>query len=207
MLRTSLLLLGLALLVILLTLWVDTQGKIRHIHWAQPEPKSLDVAGLITPLPVRNFEQGQFLETLDRPLFSPSRRPPPPPQPSAPPEEAASPLTGVHIYGIYGTGSQGGAILGVDGKNLRLAVNQAVKGWQLVSIDGNRLTFRRGTRQHVLELVHYIPPKGAKVTSVAPAQSVPQISVQAPAQPEQPVASTPPTPASPPQYGGIQSRK
>lgn len=204
MLRAALLALNFALLIVLLALWVDTKGQLRRIHWMQPAPLGLDAAGMVPTLPAREIRQGQFLETLERPLFSPSRRPPPPPPPPAPPEEAAPPLTGVHVYGIYGAGNQGGAILGVDGKNQRITVNQTVKGWQLVAIDNNRLTFRRGSRQHVLELVHYVPPKGAKAPSIAPPAQPVQ---QAPAQPALPVAPVPATPVAPPQYGGIQSKK
>lgn len=202
--RAGLLALNFALLIVLLALWVDTKGQLRGINWTQPAPLGIDAPGMVPTLPEREIRQGQFLETLERPLFSPSRRPPPPPPPPAPSEEVAPPLTGVHVYGIYGAGNQGGAILGVDGKNQRIAVNQTVKGWQLVAIDNNRLTFRRGSRQHVLELVHYLPPKGAKVPSIAPrAQSV----QQAPAQPALSVAPVPATSVAPPQYGGIQVKK
>ncbi|HRP19785.1 MAG TPA: hypothetical protein PK925_04070 [Alicycliphilus sp.] len=196
MLRAILLLLSLVLLVALLALWVNTKGQVRHVHWTQPEPKSLDVAGMLTPLPVRTVEQGQFLETLERPLFSPSRRPPPPPPPPAPPEEAAPPLTGVHVYGLYGADNQGGAILRVDGKNQRVAVNQSVKGWRLASIGSNSLTFRRGSRQHVLELRHYIPgtDKGASAApaSAPPANSRATTRARAPAAAVPGAAQTPP---------------
>lgn len=202
MLRAALLALNFALMIVLLALWVDTRANCAAFtgcsrrHWASmPQAWS-------TRCPCVKSGEGSFSKPWKGPCFSPSRRPPPPPPPPAPPEEVAPPLTGVHVYGIYGAGNQGGAILGVDGKNQRIAVNQTVKGWRLVAIDNNRLTFRRGSRQHVLELVHYVPPKGAKAPSIAPpAQPVPQ----APAQPALPVAPVP-APA-PPQYGSVQSKK
>ncbi len=168
MLRATLLSLSLVLVLWLLVLWVDRTGQLRGIHWSRPAPTVLDVGGMAPSLPMRVVQQGQFLETLERPLFSPSRRPPPPPPPPAPPQEAVSPLTDVRVYGIYGSGNQGGAILGVDGKNQRVAINETVKGWRLVAIGENNLTLRRGSRQQVLELVHYLPAGSAMAAGSAP---------------------------------------
>lgn len=207
LLRSTLLLLNVLLIFVLLACWVGTNGRLRNIHWRQPEPLGFDAMGMVPLLPVRATQQGQLLVTLEKPLFSPSRRPPPPVV-AMPAEGVAPPLTGVRVYGVYGAGTQGGAILGVDGKNIRLASNQIVKGWQLVAIDGNRLTFRRGASQHVLELVHYVPPKDTKIPSAIPPSSAPQILGQVPSQ----ISVLPTTqeasqPAPPPKFGGIQSKK
>lgn len=168
MLRAALVLLNLALLILLAALWIDSKGQLRSIHWKKPETLSFEPAGMVPTLPMREIQQGAFLETLERPLFSPSRRPPPPPPPPAPAAEAAPPLTGVHVYGMYGAGKQGGAIVRVDGKNQRITVNEAVKGWRLVSVDDKGLTFRRGASQHVLELKHFIPSAGSQAATAAP---------------------------------------
>lgn len=146
--------------VSLLALWVDHQGRIRRIHWTPPAPLPLDANAMVATLPARGeINPTYLLQTLERPVFSPSRRPPPPPPPPEPTKakESAPPLTDVHVFGLYGSDRSGGAILRVDGKNQRVTVNESVKGWRLVSIGERTLSFRRGGRQHVLELVHVIP--------------------------------------------------
>ncbi len=162
MLRSALVLLNLVLLIWLAAMWVDSKGQVRNVRWKKPEPLSFEVAGMVPVLPAREFQQGAFLETLERPLFSPSRRPPPPPPPPAPAAEVAPPLTGVHVYGMYGAGRQGGAIVRIDGKNQRIAVNEIVKGWRLFSVGDDVLTFRRGASQHVIELKNFIPSSASQ---------------------------------------------
>lgn len=208
------------LLIALISLWVDREGRVRGVHWVRPTPMLLDVAGMVPTLPERIAEQGGVLETLERPLFSPSRRPPPPPPPSSPPADAVMPLTGVHVYGLYGVDRNGGAILGVDGKSQRVKVNDTIKGWKLVSIGDRSLDFVRGGRQQVLELVHAIPKPSA--TGPTPVQ-LPQPSVNQPAavvsSPESPVAGAsrePTAESSPaatsqgpkprPRFGGVQTK-
>lgn len=173
-LRNGLLALDLGLALALLGMWITPQGQLRRVHWEAPALLTLDVASIIAALPEREVpEQGKFLETLERPLFSPSRRPPPPPPPPPPPasEEAAPALSNIHLYGLYGSGSSGGAILRVDGKNERVATNQTIKGWKLTAIGDTNVILRRGSRQQVLELVHVIPgagnPPGAAQTPAA----------------------------------------
>lgn len=225
--------------VSLLALWVDHQGRIRRIHWTPPAPLPLDANAMVATLPARGeINPTYLLQTLERPVFSPSRRPPPPPPPPEPTkaEESAPPLTDVHVFGLYGSDRSGGAILRVDGKNQRVTVNESVKGWRLVSIGERSLSFRRGGRQHVLELVHVIPkvdPSSASGASgMAGGTQVPARSSRAtrnagprvaPASRESsvssptPVSSLPVTPPSsspaasppptPPRYGGLQSTK
>lgn len=225
--------------VSLLALWVDHQGRIRRIHWTPPAPLPLDANAMVATLPARGeINPTYLLQTLERPVFSPSRRPPPPPPPPEPTkaEESTPPLTDVHVFGLYGSDRSGGAILRVDGKNQRVAVNESVKGWRLVSIGERTLSFRRGGRQHVLELVHVIPKVdpssasgasgmagGAQVPArssratrnagprAATASRESSVSSPTPASslPVTPPSSTPAAspPPTPPRYGGLQSTK
>ena len=77
--------LSLVLLLALAWLWFDTDGKPRNVHWQPPSPHKPDFAGMIPPLPQQDpADLNRFVATLERPLFSPSRRPPPPPPPPLP---------------------------------------------------------------------------------------------------------------------------
>ncbi len=171
-LRAGLLALNFGLALGLLGMWFTPQGHLRRVHWDAPAPLALNTASIVVPLPAREPpEQSRFLETLERPLFSPSRRPPPPPPPPPPPstpEEATPALANIHLYGLYGAGNSGGAIFRVDGKNERVTINQTIKGWKLTSIGESGVTLQRGSRQQVLELVHVIPAAGGAPTAQAP---------------------------------------
>ena len=122
---------------------------------------------MVPTLAVRKqADTSQFLGMLERPLFSPTRRPPPPPPPPAP-VEAPEPLPNMHLYGIYGGGSGGGAIVRVDGKNQRVHLNEAINGWMLKSIGERSVTFVRGGRSHSIDLVHVVPGSTGSAPSAA----------------------------------------
>lgn len=151
------LLLVIALLIcILLAMWFHQDGRLRNIHWQPPVAQTQDFASMVPTLPVRQqSDASRFLAMLDRPLFSPSRRPPPPPPPPAP-VEVQEPLPNVHLYGLYGGDGSGGAIVRVDGKNRRILLNESINGWKLSAIGERSITFRRGARSHAIELVQVI---------------------------------------------------
>ena len=158
-LRVSMAGIFLALLVLLLGLWVDAKGQIRGIHWLPPEALALDTSELVMQLSPQSIDQSSLLQTLERPLFSPARRPPPPPPPPETVAGAGQPseLGAVHLYGLYGGGNRSGAIVRVDGKNQRLALHESIRGWVLEAIGDSSITLRRGGRQQTIELVHVIP--------------------------------------------------
>ena len=72
------------LALVLAWLWVSPDGSLKNVHWSAPKAQMSNLRDLIPALgkPVP-MDQSQFLAMLDRPLFSPTRRPPPPP-PRAP---------------------------------------------------------------------------------------------------------------------------
>ena len=57
----------------------------------------------------------RLMAILDRPIFSPTRRPPPPPKSVA--AARADPLDAIHLYGLFGGSGGGGVIVQVDGKD------------------------------------------------------------------------------------------
>ena len=165
-----------SLIGILLAMWFHRDGRLRNIHWQPPPAQTQDFASMVPTLPGRQqSDTSRFLAMLDRPLFSPTRRPPPPPPPPAP-VEAQEPLPNVHLYGLYGGDGSGGAIVRVDGKNRRVRLNESINGWKLSAIGERSITFKRGTRSRSIDLVHVIPRSDAakpSTESVAPAAQVP----------------------------------
>lgn len=155
------------LTALLMAMWFHRDGSLRNIHWQRPEAQTQDFASMVPTLPARGLgDTSRFLAMLDRPLFSPTRRPPPPPPPPSP-VETQEPLPNVHLYGLYGGESGGGAIVRIDGKNRRVHVNDTVGGWRLSAIGERSVTFKRGSRSRSVDLVHVIPNSAASASPPA----------------------------------------
>ena len=161
---------------ILLAMWFHSDGSLRNVRWQPPEAQIQDFASMVPALPARTqSDTSRFLVMLERPLFSPTRRPPPPLPPPAV-VEVQEPLPNVHLYGLYGGESGVGAIVNVDGKNRRMYLNEAINGWKLSAIRERSITFKRGSRSHSIDLVHVIPAGNAPSTaSGGPVPSVQKI--------------------------------
>lgn len=154
-----------ALALGLAALWFTPEGQVRGTTWTAPSavvPEIAPPSGIAAP---KAADVSRFLAVLERPLFSPNRRPPPPPAPTkadAPPE--ADPLANIQLQGVYSTDDGGGGIFArVDGKDRRIAVGTALGGWTVRGIDGLNVTFAKGEDSRVVRLVP------AKLGAVAPA--------------------------------------
>ena len=145
----ALLALNLLLVLLLVWLWVRPDGGLKNVHWVEPKAQTLNLDNLVPslgrPMPM---DQSQFLAMLDRPVFSPTRRPPPPPPP--PPVQAPPPppdyLAGAVLSGVYMTedGKSGGVIIKFQGKDKSLPLQGVLDGWTLSSVAANRVYFTRG---------------------------------------------------------------
>lgn len=154
-----------ALALGLAALWFTPTGQVRGTTWTPPPPVVPDIGAPADIAAHKTADASRFLAVLERPLFSPNRRPPPPPAP--PKTEAApepDPLANIQLQGVYSTGDGGGGIFArVDGKDRRIAVGTALGGWTVKGIDGLNVTFARGDDSRVVRLVP------AKLATVAPA--------------------------------------
>lgn len=153
--------------VVLLALWLSPAGRLRGVHWEPPAPLLPDLS---SPAIANLQEAGnvadpsQFAAILERPLFSPGRRPPPPVVvPVVVPPPPPDPLEKVRILGVFAGASGTGAIAEVDGKSRRLMQGDAIGEWNLVGVAGSDVTFRNSGQTRVLSLV-----KPAKPTTPGP---------------------------------------
>ena len=140
--------LNIVLAGVLAWLWFKPNGEVKNIHWQQPRGQKANMEDVIPHLgKAQAMDQSQFLAMLDRPLFSPTRRPPPPPPP--PPVEAPPPppdyLADAVLTGVYISdgGKSGGIIIRFQGKDKSLPVNGMLDGWKLGSVAENRVYFTR----------------------------------------------------------------
>ena len=170
--------------------------------WQPPQPLPPDakaIAAVKIDLP--NSETAQLRETVERPLFSETRRPPPPPPPPGKAPEP-DPLEKVRIHALIGgADGKGVAILEADGKTQRVKVGSTYGPWSLKAIKGKTVVFARGneTREaHMVHLAYAAPPPPPPPE--APAKNAPQAAGAAPAggQPGAPgAAGTPAAPTAP----------
>lgn len=141
-------------------------------RWAPPPARAVDASLYDVPALAHDpADLAMLAETVERPLFMPTRRPP-----SAAPVEVAAeqpdPLADVRVLGLFGSGQAGGAILLIDGKPQRVQFGEKTGPWALRNIQGKTAHFTRDDGQSaVLELVHLpqvdMPPRAPAAGAAA----------------------------------------
>ncbi len=98
-----------------------------------------------------------FAAILERPLFSPTRRPPAQGVVAA---AAPEPELQVTLVGVIISSDEQIAIVRLKdaGRFARLSVGDSFQGWILDSIEPSRVTFRRGDVEEYIELTYEVPP-------------------------------------------------
>lgn len=145
---TSLLVANTALAVLLAWLWITPQGQLRSVRWTPPEPIKPTLTGPASP--PWSADLGSFMASLDRPLFSPTRKPPP--KADAALAVAADTLNEVRILGVYSTGTEngGGAIVRAEGKIRRVRPGDTLGGWTIKGVRPSELMMARGDEERSL---------------------------------------------------------
>ncbi len=149
----ALLLLGLA------WLWLDhSSAAPRSLAWQPPAAIAPELGGAAVKLPrVAAMDTRAFVATLDRPLFSPTRRPPPP-KAAADEAPAADTLKDVRLIGLYTTADgRAGALLRNGAVVQRVALKEQIGGWTLRSVQDRSATLVRAGKSRVLELAVFRP--------------------------------------------------
>lgn len=145
---------NIALLCVLAWAWFTPEGQLRNMHWQPPEPVKVDLQALLPALPgPGQADTSQFLGMLERPLFSPTRRPPPPPPP--PKVEVPEPVNRfaqAKLTGVFEGAGAGGIIINYDGKDHRVPLNGTLDGWRLQSVTGVQATFSQGGQTRVVPM-------------------------------------------------------
>jgi len=110
---------------------------------ARTEEQEQSAAAPANPVAAQPLDQ--LSTTLDRPLFSPSRRPPAPPPPpvvqaSAPPAPPPPPPDLV-LFGVVMDGEGARAVVraGADKKLVRAQIGDEIDGWKVSQIEGRKV--------------------------------------------------------------------
>jgi general secretion pathway protein N len=110
---------------------------------AVAEQQQLSAAALSNPVAAQSLDE--LSATLDRPLFSPGRRPPAPPPPpavqaAAPPAPPPSPPNLI-LFGVVMDGEGARALVrtSADKKILRAQIGDDIDGWKVSQIEGRKV--------------------------------------------------------------------
>jgi hypothetical protein len=142
------LVLNLAMTAGLVWLWSDPQ----RVQWAEPAalPPALDEVAAADPSDPA--EVSRFRETLERPLFSSTRKIAPRPS-SGDAQAAADALKDVRLLGTYGGADRGGIVISRAGKVERLPVGASIGDWKLAGQEGRGAALVRANgERHKLDL-------------------------------------------------------
>jgi len=122
-----------------LLLWSAAELGAAATTQAQDQP----AAALSNPVAAQSLDQ--LSTTLDRPLFSPSRRPPAPPPPpvaqAPPPPAPPAPPPNLVLFGVVMDGESARAVVraGADRKLVRAQIGDEIDGWKVSQIDGRKV--------------------------------------------------------------------
>lgn len=149
-----LVILNTGLLCLLAWVWFTPDGQVRGMRWQSPAPVKVDLQALLPALPGQGqADTSQFLGMLERPLFSPTRRPPPPPPPpKAEVPEPVNRFAQAKLTGVFEGAGVGGIIINYEGKDRRVPLNGTLDGWKLLSVTGAQATFSQRGQTRVVQL-------------------------------------------------------
>ena len=149
-----LVILNAGLLCFLAWVWFTPDGQLRGMRWQSPSPVKVDLQALLPALPGQGqADTSQFLGMLERPLFSPTRRPPPPPPPpKAEVPEPVNRFAQAKLTGVFEGAGVGGIIINYEGKDRRVPLNGTLDGWKLLSVTGAQATFSQRGQTRVVQL-------------------------------------------------------
>lgn len=121
-------------------------------------------AGLSAPSRADPAPDGRFRAMVERPLFSPTRRPPPPPPPAlaplaAPPVALPPPAPALSLSGVIAGGGGGVALLRrpQDAAPVPVALGGRIDGWTVAEIRPRSIVLRRDDRSVTVDLPQ--PPR------------------------------------------------
>ncbi len=135
----------------------------QEIQVGAPEPVEV-AGGQAPPLPDLPAEPSfvmapaeSFSAILERPLFSPTRRPP---AEGTVTIESAEPELEITLVGIIISSEEQIAIIKPKGGSqfVRLSEGDSFQGWILETIEPDRITFQRGDIEEHIELTYDEPP-------------------------------------------------
>ncbi|MFY8041417.1 MAG: hypothetical protein ACOVOD_00665 [Rhodoferax sp.] len=159
---------NLALIAVLCWQWIDGEGQIKNVRWSAPSSVTPDFStDLSRPVELFPVSHNQFVATLDRPLFSPTRRQPPPVPIATPQVVVPDPFAAARLLGVFGDARGAGILIQADGKIQRVRTGEMLGQWKLTGVQGRDVTFAQGEEKRLIQLVRSKAPAAVGVPSTA----------------------------------------
>ena len=180
------------LTVVLAALWLAPGPQARWRQWQAPAPQAPQLddvqAAQLRPNPAAT---ANYPGVVQRPLFSPDRRPVAAASAAAP---AAPPVAieQVRLQGLVAGPSLTGVMLEEQGKTRFVRVGETVADWKLERVQARAALFSRAGQQREIAL-KAVSPEPSSGAANAPAQGRPRAPAAAP-----PTAAAPAAPAAAP---------
>ena len=149
--------------------------------------------------PGRGTIAGAAIDDVDRPLFSPSRRPPAPPPAPAPIVQAAEPPAppppppNLVLFGVVMDGEGARAVVraGADKKLVRAQIGDEIEGWKVSQIEGRKVVLSLDGRFATFTLFSDDRGRAAPADGTASAGEPKNLQRQMQAQQTSPQAAAP----------------
>ncbi len=151
----------------ILALWVAAELGAA----AQAQTQDRPAAALSNPVAAQSLDQLSTI--LDRPLFSPSRRPPAPPPPpvvqAAEPPAPPPPPPNLVLFGVVMDGEGARAVVraGANRKLVRAQIGDEIDGWKVSQIEGRKVVLSLDGRFATFTL--FSDDRGKSESAAAPA--------------------------------------
>jgi len=164
---------------------------------AVAQPQDPPAAAPSNPVAAQSLDQLSTI--LDRPLFSPTRRPPAPPPAPPPIVQAAEPLAppppppNLVLFGVVMDGEGARAVVraGADKKLVRAQIGDEIDGWKVSQIEGRKVVLSLDGRFATFTL--FSDDRGKSESAEGPASAGERKNLQRQIQAQQ----TPPQAAAP----------
>ena len=167
------------------------------VHGVAAQAQDPSAAAPSNPVAAQSLDQLSTI--LDRPLFSPSRRPPAPPpapppivqavEPPAPPP----PPPNLVLFGVVMDGEGARAVVraGADKKLVRAQIGDEIDGWKVSQIEGRKVVLSLDGRFATFTLFSDDRGKSEPAAALAPAGEPKNLQRQIQAQQTSPQAAAP----------------
>ncbi len=179
----SVLALNLVLAGALVYLWSDDSRP----RWAEPDPLPPAIEDVAVAKAAEPVDVSRYRETVERPLFAPTRKVAPRSGSGGEGQDAVDPFKDIRLLGTYGAGGRGGIVVLRDGKVERVAVGASLGEWKVAGEEGRGVALVRGNgekRQLGLTLNTVAPSvSGAAGKAGIPGSAVGQAAAPGAAQP------------------------
>ena len=188
----------LAAALALLWLLPNGQGRLRHA-WVAPSAQAPALDSLAVPLPSpAPLPLASYAVTLQRPLFTESRRPLPAAGVNAAAQAPAAPdeLEKSQLLGLISGPSFVGIMARIDGQVRTVRRGDNIGPWTLRAIRDREVVFTQGDHERVLKLEYARGGADQAAAAAAERAAPPAPVAPAPTSARAPIAAPPPAPAT-----------